>query len=541
MFIFPIGLGSRLPKWPLMCLFLLLANVFYSIDRFPVVHKYESDVLKGFVEERSRISLIFLYDLCVIRIGEAQTCTAVMPDAIKAVAKGAKEAIGGRDLQPDLKLAIDDHIKESQGGRLPQSAPGPEKSLNVLLAQVRGFNKIAEEFKNIIGNPASVSDAKITGASSFKALLDLEKRMDLAKAEGAARLGLLSYRSQTVMNVIKAGFTHADWLHLIGNMVIFLLLGSFVEARVGAFGVFAVFMAASFIGLLGHVLLSQPHVDILIGASAGVAGVIGAFLALYWNRPIKLWLSWLFVFNRIIYAPTYLAIGLLFVVQDFTGALTSSGNVAHDAHLIGLAIGLGIGFLMKSLDSIHPDFLYPAEELLAIQMKEASEAPQKLALAKKLLSWNPNNLFVLKTALHAEFDRPDFDRGLAAGHLMSYLAIALREKKSVSALHAVQMVPSAVPLSQLVPRLGLKNHLRLADIALKAGDWLTAIRIYDAVLSRFTKAGIQTSVRNSVTKLGQHLVQQDAPVAKLQTVAFSTDILNVIPLQEVPDGRRTAS
>lgn len=541
MFIFPLGLSSRLPRIPLMCLLLLVANVAYSINQFPIVDRYEKRIGEQFRMERSKTALIFLFDLCMTRFEDAKVCQKFMPEAIEAVAKEWKREPKAKEQVEELKLAVNDHVKDFESGRVPQSQKTEIKSISGLIKQINGMASIGEEFRKILDAPKEVHDPALLKIPSYASLLDLDSRIENEKAAAAKELGLLNFRTKNAINVLKAGFTHGDWAHLIGNMLVFLLLGAFLEARIGAFGLFAVFIVSSFLGLLGHVLIDKSQTDILLGASAGVSGVIGAFLALFWNRPIKVWLSYLLVFNRVIYAPTYLVIGAVFIVQDFTGALTTADNVAHDAHLIGLAVGLLVGYLMKLADPLHEEFLYPGEQDLAAEMKDSTDLGHRKKLSRRLLSWNPNNLFVLRTAFQCELQSQPFNKVEAAKHLTSFMAISLRQNKEKNALAALQMVPVDTAMSEMIPRLGLKNHLRMADTALKAGDWLTAIRLYDVILGRFQKAQLQEKIRKSMQDLSRHLRTSGVSLAILKTVFFSTDIGSLIPFEEDADGRRKSS
>jgi len=73
-------------------------------------------------------------------------------------------------------------------------------------------------------------------------------------------------------------FFHAGWLHLLGNLLLLVLLGYFLEGVWGSaiFGCVAVAVA---LGAAGVFVLQNPDFDEpLIGISGLVAGLLGAFL-----------------------------------------------------------------------------------------------------------------------------------------------------------------------------------------------------------------------------------------------------------------------
>ena len=73
-------------------------------------------------------------------------------------------------------------------------------------------------------------------------------------------------------------FLHASPMHLIGNMVFLWVFGNNVEDRLGKFGYLFFYLSMGVLAGLGHWLTSEAPV---LGASGSVAGVTGAFLALF--------------------------------------------------------------------------------------------------------------------------------------------------------------------------------------------------------------------------------------------------------------------
>jgi rhomboid protease GluP len=83
--------------------------------------------------------------------------------------------------------------------------------------------------------------------------------------------------------VLTAQFLHFGPLHLLPNVGALLLLGGFVERRLGPLRYLLVYFAAGSLALSGFVVLVALELrpaDVLLGASANVMGIVGATAAI---------------------------------------------------------------------------------------------------------------------------------------------------------------------------------------------------------------------------------------------------------------------
>jgi len=147
--------------------------------------------------------------------------------------------------------------------------------------------------------------------------------------------------------LVTSAFLHADWRHLIFNMVSLFLFGQHLEVFLGK----AQFLAIYFGSIIGGSLLSlyvhRHHHYLAYGASGGVAGVIfahvmlnpsGTIASFYFPVPIPGWLY---------------AIG--YILYSFFGMKEHRGDVGHDAHLGGAIIGFLIAAgLNPDAVRVHP-------------------------------------------------------------------------------------------------------------------------------------------------------------------------------------------
>ena len=78
--------------------------------------------------------------------------------------------------------------------------------------------------------------------------------------------------------LFTAMFLHASPQHIIGNMILLLVTGSFLERKIGSPRFIAVYLAS---GLAGSLLTAWEHPQVVsIGASGAIAGLLGAMLTL---------------------------------------------------------------------------------------------------------------------------------------------------------------------------------------------------------------------------------------------------------------------
>lgn len=124
---------------------------------------------------------------------------------------------------------------------------------------------------------------------------------------------------------------HADWSHLIGNMMYILLLGPILEERYGSLNILFVMMCTALVtGVINLVFF--PHVSLL-----GASGVVFAMILLLAMTPSE----------KKTIPITFILVVLLYIGQEVYTAVTVADNVSHMAHIIGGLVGGFLGFLMN--------------------------------------------------------------------------------------------------------------------------------------------------------------------------------------------------
>ena len=133
------------------------------------------------------------------------------------------------------------------------------------------------------------------------------------------------------LTLLTSSFLHGNLSHLAVNMAFVAVLGSMVERAVGAWRFAAVWTAAVVAGGLFHAFWNSDSIVPIIGASAGVAGLIGMVTVGGWGGLLA---------------------GGIWLVAQVIGALAEGPQVldpevAWQAHLAGFVIGVVGGLLVR--------------------------------------------------------------------------------------------------------------------------------------------------------------------------------------------------
>ncbi len=141
--------------------------------------------------------------------------------------------------------------------------------------------------------------------------------------------------------VISHGFIHADWSHLIFNMMTLYFAGQTSEKiLVQIFSETGAVVAFVLIYLLGMVIAALPalikHGENpsyrSLGASGAVATMLFFFIMFYPLAKIN-------IFFIPIDIPAWL-FGVLYLAAEYYLDKKQQGNVAHDAHFTGALFGI---------------------------------------------------------------------------------------------------------------------------------------------------------------------------------------------------------
>ncbi len=155
-------------------------------------------------------------------------------------------------------------------------------------------------------------------------------------------------RDGSVLRLFTALFLHADWSHLLGNLVFLLIFGLPAERVLGPWRLLLLFLLGGAAANLAALYAMGSPDQIIIGASGAVSALLGAYLALFPGARLGVVLP-LGLFLEFVRAPAYLLIGVwaaLQVVFAYIGP--SFGMVAWSAHLSGFLFGIVYGLYVRA-------------------------------------------------------------------------------------------------------------------------------------------------------------------------------------------------
>ncbi|MTI01050.1 rhomboid family intramembrane serine protease [Roseibium sp. RKSG952] len=146
-------------------------------------------------------------------------------------------------------------------------------------------------------------------------------------------------------SVVTYAFLHADFMHLIGNMLFLWVFGDNVEDAMGHVRFLVFYLLCAAAGGLAYAVSAYGSDVPLIGASGAVSGVVAAYLMLH--PKVKVWVLAL---GRI---PLRLSaqwlLGAWVAYQIFNAVFAQESRVAWSAHIGGLAAGaVLVVFLRRS-------------------------------------------------------------------------------------------------------------------------------------------------------------------------------------------------
>lgn len=140
-------------------------------------------------------------------------------------------------------------------------------------------------------------------------------------------------------------FLHADWLHLVGNMLFLWVFGDNIEDALGTRRYVVFYVSCGIVAALTFAWLGprESHAP-LIGASGAVAGVIAAYFLLFPRIRV-----WVLLFWRLpLRVEAWIALGLWILIQIWQVLSAVQGDgVAWLAHIGGLAAGAIIILAMR--------------------------------------------------------------------------------------------------------------------------------------------------------------------------------------------------
>ena len=148
------------------------------------------------------------------------------------------------------------------------------------------------------------------------------------------------------IGILTAIYIHSiNPAHIFFNILIFFLAGYPFERRVGSFIFTLIFLVSGIVAnlLYGIFLHLSGMESYLIGASGAIFGIMGAFIIMYPEDEITMFLGPILMPRiKVKYAL------LSFIIFEFALTLLwVNDNIAHGAHVIGVVTGAVMGYYLR--------------------------------------------------------------------------------------------------------------------------------------------------------------------------------------------------
>lgn len=149
------------------------------------------------------------------------------------------------------------------------------------------------------------------------------------------------------LSLLSSLFLHANWLHLLGNLLFLLIFGLPAERSLGPVRFLLLFVVCGVAANLSAAWSLDDSAAVIIGSSGAVSGLIGAFLVLFPRAELAIVLP-LGLFLEFVRTPASVMIGLWATLQAlFAFVGPTFGAVAWWAHLGGFALGIALALVMR--------------------------------------------------------------------------------------------------------------------------------------------------------------------------------------------------
>jgi len=162
-------------------------------------------------------------------------------------------------------------------------------------------------------------------------------------SEFVGLVGAGRFEVDTFVPLVTHMFLHGSWLHIIANMLYLWIFGDNVEDRIGSGSYVLFYVLAGTVGAIVQGVIAPAP---MVGASAAVAGVLGAYVVMHAGAQIRT-LIFLGIFITVVNLPALVVIGFWFVAQLLTGiaelrlgAHAATESVAYWAHIGGFVAGI---------------------------------------------------------------------------------------------------------------------------------------------------------------------------------------------------------
>ena len=140
--------------------------------------------------------------------------------------------------------------------------------------------------------------------------------------------------------IVTSMFLHGGWLHIGSNMLYLWIFSDNIEESMGHFKFIIFYILCGTAAAVSQSMIAPSSITPMIGASGGIAGILGAYIVLHPKAPIQV-LMIILIFIRFISLPAWVVLGVWIFTQFAAApsAFSEESGVAYFAHIGGFVAG----------------------------------------------------------------------------------------------------------------------------------------------------------------------------------------------------------
>lgn len=471
---FPLGLGFKIKNFPYVTWLIILASfLFYAFAQESEKYEMEYISLGAHAQvERSHDHLF--YEHCQENLGN-NLCE---------------------------RFALERGLFLERQEEIPFGALDVDASPQAMVEFARFYENFAQKLENSREDLNS-----LPSFPTFEAALSL---LSEQTQEIRERFHLLHHENITLKSLFTAVFSHENLAHLLGNMLFLFIFGRYVEARIGHLSYLLTYMLLGSAALAAYSYLSPSPFLHVLGASANVSVVMGAFYALFFHHKLKIFFFY-FAF-KIAQFPVKTYMFFFFMLQEFVFSMTSADNVAYMAHAIGLVFGMGFGLAWSRAKPLPRDFLYEEELESWERAKRESNEAGLMDTALDILKYNPDNKTVIRSVVNrlappeADINELDLEEELLLRELIpGYLRDLYRSGEIHDFYRTVQQIPHSWSMSVCLRAFSQKELLRLIDRSIDEKRLISSVLFIQAFVERYRSSPKTYNLLKTLNSVLDHI------------------------------------
>ncbi|MDR6671938.1 rhomboid family intramembrane serine protease [Xanthomonas sp. 1678] len=158
------------------------------------------------------------------------------------------------------------------------------------------------------------------------------------------------------VRMLSATFLHGDALHLFGNMLFLVVLGTLLEGAIGRWRFLLVYLLGGFGASAVSLWWRWGEAGGGLGASGAIAALMGAFCVVWGRRPVRFFYWFAVVFDYV-RGPAIALLPVWLGWELYNLLANGDAGVGFDAHAGGIVVGALLGAALVAARQTREAFM----------------------------------------------------------------------------------------------------------------------------------------------------------------------------------------